>query len=188
MKRSLGAKTIAQPAPVWVIGAFDKQGRPNVMTASWAGICCSRPPCLAVSLRSATYTYHAIVERKCFTVSIPGRSQAEAADYLGLESGACVDKFAKAGLTPEKSTLVEAPYVKEFPLVVECSLLQTVEIGLHTQFIGEILDVKADEEVIESDLPSIERVNPILFDPASRRYFAVGDFIGNGFSIGKAKA
>jgi len=57
MKRSLGAKTHLYPTPVLVVGTYDKAGKPNVMTAAWAGVCCSSPPCVAVSLRKATYTF-----------------------------------------------------------------------------------------------------------------------------------
>ena len=46
MKRSLGAKTLIYPTPTWIVGSYDKQGRPNGTTAAWGGICCSDPPCL----------------------------------------------------------------------------------------------------------------------------------------------
>ena len=49
MKRSLGAKTLIYPTPTWIVGSYDKQGKPNGMTAVWGGICCSDPPCVAVS-------------------------------------------------------------------------------------------------------------------------------------------
>jgi flavin reductase (DIM6/NTAB) family NADH-FMN oxidoreductase RutF len=65
-KISLGAE-IDLMTPVWVIGSYDKAGKANMMTAAWVGVCCSKPPCLAVSLRQATYTYHNILERKAFT-------------------------------------------------------------------------------------------------------------------------
>src|ERR1022692_4120119 len=113
------------------------------------GICCSQPPCVAVSLRKATYTHGNIVERRAFTISIPSEAHVSQADYLGLVSGRSVDKFAAAKLTPVKSDLVDAPYVKEFPLVLECRLVQAIELGLHTQFVGEILDVKAEESVLD---------------------------------------
>ena len=62
MKKSLGAKTILYPTPVLVVGTYDLNGKPNVMTAAWGGICCSVPPCVAVSLRKATYSYGNIVQ------------------------------------------------------------------------------------------------------------------------------
>ena len=66
-KISLGAE-ISLLTPVWVIGSYDKANKPNMMTAAWVGICCSQPPCVTVSLRKATYTYHNIMAKKAFTV------------------------------------------------------------------------------------------------------------------------
>lgn len=186
MKKSIGAKTIVYPTPVFVVGTYDGSGRPNVMTVAWGGVCCSRPPCVAVSLRKATYSHGNIVGRKAFTVNIPSEAHAKEADYFGMASGRKEDKFSATGLTPVKSELVDAPYVKEFPLVLECKLLHTFELGLHTQFVGEIMDVKADEAVLgEKGLPAIEKVRPLVFAPETHRYHAVGRFLGEAFSIGK---
>ncbi len=186
MKRSIGPKTLVYPTPVFVVGSYDKNGCANVMTAAWGGICCSLPPCLAVSLRKATYTYGNIVERGAFTVSLPSEDRAREADYFGVVSGKNRDKFAETGLTPVRSELVDAPYVKELPLVIECKLLHTFEIGLHTQFVGEILDVKADEECLgENGIPLVEKVKPILYVPEERVYRGVGAGLGPAFRMGK---
>lgn len=187
MKKSVGARTIVFPTPVWVVGTYDRFGKPNAMAAAWGGICCSKPPCVAVSLRKATYTYGNIVERKAFTIGVPSEDHARQADYLGLASGKDTDKIAAAGLHAVRSALVDAPYVEEFPLVLECRLLHTIEIGLHTQFVGEILDVKADEAVLgEKGLPDVEKVKPILFEPEANTYHGTGRFLGKAFSIGRA--
>jgi flavin reductase (DIM6/NTAB) family NADH-FMN oxidoreductase RutF len=186
MKKSLCAKTIIYPTPVLVVGTYDKSGKANVMTAAWAGICCSAPPCIGVSLRKATYTYGNIMERKAFTISVPSEDQVKQADYFGMVSGRYVNKLSATGLTPVKSELVDAPYVKEFPLVLECRLLNAVEIGLHTQFIGEIIDVKAEEDVLgDNGLPDIEKVKPIIFSPEGQSYHGIGKYLGKAFSIGK---
>ena len=186
MKKSLGAKTLLYPTPVCVVGTYDQAGKPNAMTAAWAGICCSSPPCLAVSLRKATYTYGNIMERKAFTISLPSEDYVKQADYFGMASGRDEDKFSKAGLTPVKGELVDAPFVKEFPLALECKLLHSIEIGLHTEFIGEILDVKADEGCLGLDgLPDIEKIRPIMFSPEGRKYHGVGKLLGNAFSVGR---
>jgi flavin reductase (DIM6/NTAB) family NADH-FMN oxidoreductase RutF len=97
-----------------------------------------------------------------------------------------MDKFSKTGFTPVKSDLVDAPYVKEFPLILECKVIKTVEIGLHTEFIGEIMDVKADSVVLnEKKLPDIEKMKPIIWNPAGMTYHKVGKSTGKAFSIGK---
>jgi len=185
MKQSLGANTLVYPTPVFVVGTYDKKGKPNVMTAAWCGICCSQPPCVAVSLRKATYTHGNIVARKAFTISIPSEDYVKQADYFGLVSGRNVDKFAKSGLTPVKSSLVDAPYVKEFPLIVECRLVHTFELGLHTQFVGEIVDVKAEENVIVSgQMVDMGKIKPLSFAPGMQGYYGTGNFIGKAFSIG----
>ena len=186
MKKSLGANTIVPTTTVWVVGTYNQEGKPNVMTAAWGGVCCSQPPCIYVSLRRATHTYGNIMERKAFTVSIPSETFTKEADYFGISSGKTVDKFSATGLTPVKSDLVDAPYVKEFPLVIECKLLKIVEIGLHTEFIGEIVDVKADSIVLnEKNLPDIKKVKPIIWNPAEMTYHIVGKRTGQAFSIGK---
>ena len=186
MKKSLGAVTIVLPVPVWVVGTYDTEGKPNVMTAAWAGVCCSKPPCVYVSLRSATYTHGNIKRRKAFTVSVPSEEYVIQADYFGIVSGRDTDKFAAAGLTPVKSTLVDAPYVKEFGLVIECKLLNTFELGTHTQFVGEIADVKAEEEILREDgYPDIEKAKPIVYTPMARTYHGIGKYLGRGFSLGR---
>jgi flavin reductase (DIM6/NTAB) family NADH-FMN oxidoreductase RutF len=186
MKTSLGAKPLLYPTPVLIVGTYDAQGRPNVMAVAWGGICCSQPPCVAVSVRKATYTYGNLVERKAFTVSVPSRDHVEAADFFGLASGRDVDKLAAAGLTPVRSDLVDAPYVAEFPMVLECKVVHVAELGIHTQFVGEILDVKVEEDVLNSDgRLSAELVRPFTWAPSENRYYALGEMLGRGFSVGK---
>jgi flavin reductase (DIM6/NTAB) family NADH-FMN oxidoreductase RutF len=187
MKKSLGSKTLLYPTPAWVVGTYDGDGKANVMTIAWGGICCSKPPCVGISLRKATHTYGNIMERKAFTINVPSEVYAKEVDFLGLVSGRDVDKLSVTGLTPVKSDLIDAPYLSEFPVILECRVIHTFEIGLHTQFIGEILDVKADESVLgERGLPDIEKVRPIIFSPERRVYHRVGKYLGDAFSIGKA--
>jgi len=186
MKTSLGSKTLAYPAPVWCVGSYDKEGKPNVMTIAWGGICCSSPVCLTISLRKATYTYGNIMERKAYTINIPSNTYAAEADYFGMVSGKKKDKFEVSGLTPVKSELVDAPYIEEFPMILECKVIHTLEIGLHTQFIGEVMDVKADKSTLdESGVPDIKRVAPLVYAPVARKYYGIGEKIGKAFKIGQ---
>lgn len=187
MKKSLGANTILYPTPVLLVGTYDTEGKPNIMTAAWGGICCSSPPCVAVSLRKATYSYWSIASQGAFTISIPSEKYVAEADYCGLVSGKRVDKFAETGLTPVRSTLVNAPYVGEFPIVLECRLLRQIELGLHTQFVGEILDVKADGDILDANgSVNVEKLKPFFFAPESNGYYATGRRLGDAFSVGKA--
>jgi len=185
MKKSLGAQALALPSPVWVIGSYDGSGHPNIMVAAWASICSSEPPCVAISLQKSRLTYANIMDCQAFTINIPSSQQLTQTDYIGMVSGRNADKFVVAGLTPIHSRVVNAPYIKEFSLVLECQLLHTIELGLHTQFIGQIIDVKADESVIaDTNLPNIEKVNPLISSASDRAYYALGEFLGKAYSIG----
>ena len=187
MKKSLGANTFAVPTPVWLVGTYDKEGKPNIATVAWGGICSSDPPSVTVSLRKSRHSYDAILERKAFTINVPSESFVCAADYAGIASGRDADKFGTAGLTPVRSDLVDAPYVAEFPLILECRLLRTVEIGVHTQFIGEIVDVKAEEDVLNAGgLLDAAKVLPLAYSPATRTYYGLGAEVGKGFDVGRA--
>ncbi len=186
MKKSLGAKSLLFPTPVLMVGSYDADGKPNLMNAAWGGICCSDPPCIAVSLRKARHSHAAITARGAFTVAVAVEGRMAEADFMGITSGKSSDKFSAAGLTQVKSELVDAPYAAEFPVVLECRLLQVIELGLHDQFIGEIVDVKADPEVLGEDgVPEIMRIAPLVYDPARKGYHGVGPLLGEAFSVGK---
>ena len=185
-KKSLGAKTIAPPAPAWLICTYDSEGKPNMMTASWVGIACSKPPCVTISLREATYTFGNIKEHGAYTVNIPSEKLAAVTAYAGVVSGRDTDKFADTGLTAVKSDLVDAPYIKECELVLECKLIKTVNLGLHTMFIGEIIDVKADEEILgEGGSPDPDKHKPFIWSIGGYGFYGLGGRIGGVGELAK---
>jgi flavin reductase (DIM6/NTAB) family NADH-FMN oxidoreductase RutF len=186
MKKSRGAKTIVFPTPVFIVCTYDDAGQPNMMAAAWGGIACSRPPAVTVSLRAATHTHSSIVARGAFTINIASEAYVEEADYAGIVSGRDVNKFERTGLTPVRSELVDAPYIAEYPVVLECRLRHTLEVGLHTLFVGEIMDVKAEADVFNDEGQiDITKVRPLLWAPDGGGYYGVGSYLGPAFNIGK---
>ena len=104
-----------------------------------------------------------------------------------MVSGKKADKFAETGLTPVRSALVNAPYIEELPLVLECKLVHQIELGLHTLFVGEILDVKANEDVLDDKgVPDVEKLKPFFYAPEANAYYGTGKRLGDAFSIGQA--
>lgn len=186
MKKSMGPKTLIYPLPVWVIGTYGQDGRPNVMTAGAGMLSCKKPPCVAIALREATYTYRNILERRAFTVNIPSEAYLKEADYFGIATGRKEDKFNATGLTPVRSALVDAPYVQEFPVILECKVIHSLEIGSHTLFVGEILDAKADGAVLgDNGLPQIAQVQPVIYDVANAVYYGLGGYLGKAYDVGR---
>jgi len=186
MKKSLGAKTLAQPAPVWAIAAYAEDGTANAMIAAWGGICSSDPASMTISLRPSRYTYAGIMKHKAFTINICPKWLAAESDYLGMVSGSKGNKLEKTGLTPVRSDIVEAPYIDEFPMVIECALTHTYEVGIHTMLVGEVKDVKCDEDkLIDGKHPDVEKIMPLIFTPGTRDYHTIGERVGKGFNMGK---
>ncbi len=183
--KSLGARTIALPLPAWVIAAYDSDGRPNAMTASWTGICCSDPPCVYFSARKSRYTYECVKASGAFTVNIPGVNQVEVTDYLGTVSGRKLDKLRAARLKVAPAEHVDAPCIVGFPLVMECRLVKPIDLGSHTMFIGEISDVKCDESVLGPDGKLAgARLRPFVYSTGDSTYYAADAALGQAYKLG----
>ena len=184
-KNSLEEMKLAMPVPVWVIGSYGPDGAANLMTASWCGLCCSEPPCVAMSLRPSRLSHGNIIERKAFTVNIPSRQYLAETDFFGMISGKTEDKFSATSLTPVHGKLVDAPYIKEFPLALECVLLRVIELGSHTHFIGEIVDVRENSSVPAcNEQVDTARLAPIVCVPANKCYFELGQILGSAYFSG----
>ncbi len=179
MKRSLGPQSILYPTPTIVVCTYDPEGRPNMMTAAWAGVACSSPAMVTVSLRGATYSHGNIAMRKAFTIGIPSEDQWREADHVGIVSGRDTLKFQTTGFKAVRSELVDAPVVEDFSMTLECKLFQTNDLGLHTQYVGEIVNVIVDEDILdENDNVDIEKLRPIIFSPGASVYHGVGQLLG----------
>ncbi len=85
-----------------------------------------------------------------------------------------------------KSDIVDAPYGKEFPMVLECKVTHQIEIGLHTEFIGEIMDIKIENDLLgENGKILVDKFRPIMYIPGIREYYARGNYLGKAHSMGK---
>lgn len=183
-KISLGVTADIHPKPAFVIGSYDKDGVPNIMTASWSGVVNSHPLKIAVSMRPATYSYHNLTETKSFTINVPSSKEAKYVDYVGRRSGKDENKFETTGLTPVRGEFVNAPYIKEFPIAIECKVTEVIELGSHRMFIGEVVDTKASPSVLnESGKVDVTKLDPIV--AGNRNYWGLGEFAGRRGDIYK---
>ena len=128
--------------PVFIIGTYDKKGKPNAVNAILGEMSCSDPQHISISIKETTCTHKNILNKEAFTVNIPSQTYIGETGNLRIECGKNEHKFTATGLTPVKSKLVDAPYIKEFPLALECKLVNAIERGLCTSFTGEVLDAK----------------------------------------------
>ncbi len=185
MKKNIGPKLGIYPTPVVVVGTYDHNDVPNLVTLAWAGICCSEPPSVQISIRKSRYSHRAITERKMFSVNLPSAKYLTETDYCGLVSGKEIDKFEVTGLTPVRGESLDVPLVLEFPISMECRLTHTLELGSHDLFVGQIVSCWAEDTLLhETGKLDPKRVDPITFMP-SGEYFGIGALLAQSHSLGK---
>ncbi len=186
MKIPIGPKPLMYPLPALLVGTYDQNDNPNLMTASWAGIVSSNPPCINVSIRKDRYTHTAITKNKEYSISIPSEKNIEVVDYCGIYSGADVNKFEVLNIKHTKSDIIRAPILTDFPITMLCRLKRTLAMGSHTMFIGEILDIYAESEVTGlKNILLMDRIKPILYDTVSKTYYSVGEPLMKAYTTKK---
>ncbi len=140
---------VLYPAPLVLVTCVDEQGKPNIITLAWLGTAAAKPPQVALAIRPSRYSHAIIGRTKEFAINIPNKDLLPAVDQCGHVSGARADKFAQTGLTPKPAAQIRAPLIAECPVNLECRLSQTVPLGSHDLFIGEIVAVHVDEELLD---------------------------------------
>lgn len=150
MKKSIGIPERLYPNPV-VMVSCSNANKDNIITLAWVGTVCSNPPMISISIRPSRYSHEIISASMEFAINIPNEEMIEACDFCGNNSGRDIDKFKELGLTKEKGFIVSCPIIKECPVNIECKVRQIIHLGTHNMFIGEVVSVEADEEVIYSD-------------------------------------
>ena len=107
------------------------------------------------------------------------------ADYFGVESGNRIaNKFEHSGLTASKSEIVDAPIINEFPLCLECEFIEYQSNNYGCGVIGKVINVTADNSVMQNGKVNISLVNAIAFDPYTRGYYKVSERVGEAFKDG----
>ncbi len=151
MKKHLSPRPWFFPRPVLLISTCDAQGRDNILTVSWAGVACTSPPMITVSLRQTRHSHGAILATKEFVVNIPTAKQREAVELCGTTSGRDTDKFARLGLGKVRASLVAAPIIADCPINLECKVRHRLPLGSHDLFVAEIVKTHAQHALLRED-------------------------------------
>ena len=185
MKKNLGVQRAVFPMPVLMIATYDEEGKPNVMNAAWGQI--SDNDQIALFLSEGHKTTKNILATKAFTVSLADAAHMEQADFVGIASGNTMpDKFERSGLHQSKSGFVNAPVIEEFPVVMECELLEVIETENVYAIIGKIVNTAAEESLLdENGKVDAGKIRALMFDPFRLRYYVAGEEAGQAWNAGK---
>lgn len=181
MKVSRKPHTDFFPVPP-VLVSCSHNGKDNLITIAWAGIVNSNPPMVSISVRPERYSYDLIKESGEFVINLASSRYAKEVDLCGVTSGRDIDKFQESGFTKETAVIVKAPLVAECPVNLECKVLNIITLGSHDMIIGEIVNINADERVIDKhNLIDMDIMSPLAY--ATPHYWTLGKKLGlYGFS------
>jgi len=154
--------TYAAPMPTILVTAQDPKSRPNIITVGWHSPISINPPLYGISLGPKRYSHDLIVKSGEFVVNFPSFGLLEKVHHCGSVSGRTADKFRQTGLTPLPSDKVQTPGIAECYLNIECRLADSRALGDHTWFVGEVLNIRADEGLFEKGILN-GRGDPILY-------------------------
>ena len=149
-KLSFKPGAMLNPVPVVMVSCGNKTER-NIITVAWTGIVNSNPPMTYVSLRKERHSHKLIKESGEFVLNLCTEALTFATDYCGVKSGKDLDKFKEQALTPRKGEQVGCPIIVESPLNLECKVKEIHEYGSHDMFIAEIVNVQADESLLDAN-------------------------------------
>ena len=183
MRKNIKTTEAIFPMPVLMIATYNEDGTIDVMNAAW-GMMIDRN-IVALNLTETHKTVKNIKQRKAFTVSIADSNHVVEADYLGVVSGNNTpNKFENSGLTAIKSENVDAPIINEFPICMECEFIEYQDSQYGAGVIGKVVNVTADEKVMNGENIDINLINAIAFDPYTHGYYKVGEKVGEAFKDG----
>jgi flavin reductase (DIM6/NTAB) family NADH-FMN oxidoreductase RutF len=186
MKIERRPSTAPYPVPIVLVtvGAGEQA---NMITIAWTGTVNSEPPMIAISVRPGRHSYPLLCGTREFVVNIPRCSQVETVDLAGIESGAKLDKFAAYGLTASPASRVRPPLIAECPVNIECVTRHQMSLGTHDLFLGEVLAVHYDEEILDGQ-GHIDMAKFAPFVYAGVGYWSLKEQIGvHGFTAPIAK-
>lgn len=183
MRKKLNITEGIFPMPVLLVAAYNADGSVNVMNAAW-GTMQARGN-VALNLTKTHKTVQDILERKAFTVSIADAAHVVEADYFGVVSGNDTpNKFENSGLHASRAECVDAPILDEFPLCLECELIEYQENDYGLGVIGKVVSITADERVLVDGTLDMSLVDAIAFDPYTHGYYKVKERVGEAFHDG----
>lgn len=157
------------PRPIAFVGTLDTDGRPNLAPFSFFNAFGANPPVIAFSPAfrgvdgTPKHTFLNIKATGEFTVSAVTYSMVEQVSLASSDFETGVDEWIKAGFTKLPSTKIAPPGVAESPFVMECRLLQHIDLGggpaSGNLMIGEVVMFHIKESAFDGKYPSADRLD-----------------------------
>jgi flavin reductase (DIM6/NTAB) family NADH-FMN oxidoreductase RutF len=160
---------VVVPRPIAWVSTVDENGVFNLAPFSCYGLVSSFPMVIGFSVGSyrdgkKKDTIRNIELTKDFVINVVTETLGSAMNLTSASFPREVSEFTKAGLTPVKADIVNAPMVVESPVKMECRVLQIIEFGkpLVTSFVlGSVLRLHIADEYWDKKAGRIEGLSLI---------------------------
>ena len=133
----------------------------NVMSAEWTFQVSYQPMRLVVLVHPEDATYDNLMDGREFGANFLSDEQAALAHIAGYYTGKEVSKLSSELFRTYPGKEIQAPMISGCFLNTECRVVQIIEVGDHTMFLGDVLNVQFDQTK-----------NPLLY--SQRRYWHRG--------------
>lgn len=124
---------------------------PDIMAAEWTHHVSYSPSLIAINVRGSDATAENIQSSKEFGINIAAEDQNVLCSVAGRYSGRQIDKISlikEAGIaTIYDSKHIDVPLVQGVAMNAECQLMKQEELGDHIMFVGEVVEISANEGI-----------------------------------------
>ena len=126
------------PYGLYVLTAKGKDDAIAAATVNWVTQASFAPPLVAVGVKTDSHAHAAIKESKAFALNVLGKGQQAMA--FTFFKPATREGNTVSG-EPFRAGTTGAPILERTPAAIECRLVDSVERGDHSIFVGEVVDV-----------------------------------------------
>ncbi len=127
------------PYGLYVLSAKsgDGEGQLATSTVNWVTQASFEPPLVAVGVKKDSVSHAVIKDAGSFALNVLGKDQQDLAFAFFKHAEPDGDTIAGQPFTLGANT--SSPILTNTPAYVECRLRETVEIGDHSVFVGEVV-------------------------------------------------
>jgi flavin reductase (DIM6/NTAB) family NADH-FMN oxidoreductase RutF len=147
------------PRPIAFASTSDTEGNINLSPFSFFNLFSSKPPVLVFSPlsrmrdNSSKHTLDNVLATKEVVINIGNYDLVEQMSLASTEYDKGINEFIKSGLTPEKSSLVTPPRVREAPVAFECKVTDVIKLGTEggagNLVLCEVVMMHVKEEILD---------------------------------------
>jgi flavin reductase (DIM6/NTAB) family NADH-FMN oxidoreductase RutF len=170
-KLNFKGSVMLNPTPVVLVTSKNNSNKLNIFTVGWISTVCTKEPIIAMGVRPERLSYQYIKESMECVINLPTTDMVKIVDYCGVVSGKKEDKIKHFNLQLNDGISISTPSLEKSPVALECKVKSVTPLGTHDLFLLEVLNVKIDENLLDSN-------SKICFNKANLICYNHGEYYG----------